>query len=465
MRIFFLIVLLPFFVVAAGCQGNLQKDITNSDTLSPANPNVDDFRTRIAQPEISAKERSQGTSTPEAEPVLAIVNGAIIDGTGAAPIVGGTIIIQGDKIVAVGETSTVSIPNQATVVDVADFTVLPGIINSHVHFTFDPLTRHNFLLEGVTAVCDLGTSLRCLSNFDRDCTLENQPAARGFKAGPMITVPHGYPGTFRNYCWHYPVDTPAAARLAVEDLLEQGVDVIKISLEPGRPCQPWPVLTPAQVQIIADTAHARGKLVRAHVRQAAMLARALDAGVDVIEHTPLPFCMETELQMACQQGTLSLQCQPAFKAQLDRMAAQKVVLVPTLTPHTWAINELPGLTPAERTAAINFSLEIISYFRSAGGEVALGNDYGNPGANERMPLREMELLRQAGLTPMDVIVAGTKHAAYVSGHGHELGTLEPGKLADMIVVAGNPLADIEAMRNVVIVIKEGQIIYITNLAA
>lgn len=87
----------------------------------------------------------------------------------------------------------------------------------------------------------------------------------------------------------------------------------------------------------------------------------------------------------------------------------------------------------------------------------MGNDYGNPGVSSGMPLEEMELLQRAGLSPMEVIQAATRHAAYVCGQGDELGTLESGKLADLIVVEGNPLEDLRAMDSVLYVVKGGEV--------
>ncbi len=90
----------------------------------------------------------------------------------------------------------------------------------------------------------------------------------------------------------------------------------------------------------------------------------------------------------------------------------------------------------------------------------MGNDYGaDSKIASGMPLREMKLLRAAGLTPLEVIEAGTRTAAYVCGHGQELGTLQPGKLADVIVVNGNPLVNIEAMKDIIVVISNGQMAY------
>jgi imidazolonepropionase-like amidohydrolase len=105
--------------------------------------------------------------------------------------------------------------------------------------------------------------------------------------------------------------------------------------------------------------------------------------------------------------------------------------------------------------------DFLTPFAQAGGRVALGTDYGccEPGyVPGGMPVEEMQLLLNAGLTPMQVIVAATKHGAEVSNLGAELGTIEPGKLADIIVVDGDPLVDISAMHDVTVVIKSGQLV-------
>lgn len=393
--------------------------------------------------------------TPIPNDIFVLTNGLIIDGTGAAPIPNGGVMLRGNRILAVGRLTDLPIPANAEVVDVAGQTIMPGIINAHVHYACDPLTRHHYLLDGVTAVCDLGTSLPALHNFEREYTRQNEPAARGFRAGPILTAPGGYPSMYHGTNWDFEVATPEQAEVAVNHLLDRGVDVIKIALEPGHPRHPWPVLTLEQVQTIVNTAHARGVLVRAHVRQAALLDIALTAGVDVIEHVPLPFCLEAEYQQMLEAGALHLAKQPELAAQLARMVEQEIVLVPTLDVTTCAVGDLPGLGPEEQRRIDIFLFEIVSHFRDMGGVVALGNDQGR----SEMPLHEMELLQAAGLTPMEVIEAGTRHAAEVSGHGEELGTLEPGKLADLIVVDGNPLTDLGAMSRVVIVIKNGEIAF------
>jgi imidazolonepropionase-like amidohydrolase len=253
--------------------------------------------------------------------------------------------------------------------------------------------------------------------------------------------------------------TPQEAEAAVLDLLDRGADVIKIALEPGDPKNPWPVLTAEQVRVIVNVAHAHNIPVRAHVRRVEILDVALDAGVDVIEHVPLPFCLETECTRMLEDDALQLTKFPKLEAQLARMVKQGVVLVPTLEINAHLIHILPNLQPEERQCVNNFILEIVNRFNEMGGIVALGNDYGVPGVQRGMPTQEMQLLLQAGLTPMEVIEAGTRYAAQVSGHGDELGTLEPGKLADVIIVDGNPLVDLEAMGEVLMVIKDGEFAY------
>jgi imidazolonepropionase-like amidohydrolase len=183
----------------------------------------------------------------------------------------------------------------------------------------------------------------------------------------------------------------------------------------------------------------------------------LDGGVDVIEHVPLPIFSAMEgYELINDSGHYTVTAQS--KDQLARLAASGVVMVPTLTAHT-PLCDAAQLTPLQKKGCFEFLTEPVRIFYALGGKVALGNDWGaGDWIKWGMPLPEMELLLAAGLTPMDVLRAGTQHAAWVCGHGDELGTLAPGMLADVIVVDGDPLTDMQAMGRVVAVVKGGQVV-------
>jgi imidazolonepropionase-like amidohydrolase len=394
---------------------------------------------------------------------LVVRNGVVIDGTGALPIVDGVVVVEGERIRTVGSAATFRIPEDATVVDAAGGTILPGVINSHTHSTHDPAVRRAFLTDGVTTVCNLGTTLDRLPVFD-EASVPEGPAARAYWAGPIITAPGGYPGPVYGSEFSCEVGSPAEARAAVADLLNRGASMIKIALAPGDPRKPWPVLDLARVQAIVEEAHGRGVLVRAHVFEPYLVEDiVLPAGVDVIEHEPMPILTPEEERRVLDSDKPSTLLfgvvAPAFERLLQRLVENGTVIVPTLDGAVGELFTKLDRSPVEQVV-IDLHLEAVRRFHALGGTVALGNDFGGvPRVARGMPLVEMRLLLTAGLTPMEVIEASTRHAAVVCGQGADLGTLEPGKLADIIVVAGDPLTDLNAMDSVIAVVKGGTLAY------
>lgn len=397
-----------------------------------------------------------GAAHNDIPPIAFVVtNGIVVDGTGADPIPDGFVAIQENRIVAVGHRTDFTIPDAATVLDAEGGTILPGVINAHAHKDSGAGTRRMmFLLDGVTSVCDMMTSLQMMPYFEEKEGISG-PAARGFKAGPMITAPGGYPG-IHGTVFSYEIQGEDEAESAVRDLYARGADYIKVALEPGIFGDPWPVLNLQELRAIVATAHAHDLLVRAHVNNA-MLDIALEAGVDVIEHVPIPSLSYEDLEpMFDDAGVFRMPSE--LEAQMLRMIDQGIVLVPTLDVAIDDANQHRDIKP--ETDVINRAvLGIVRFFHERGGIIAVGNDYGNAGIRPGMPLREMDLLQTVGLSPMEVIEAATKRAAYVCGHADELGTLEIGKLADLIVVAGNPLDDLNAMDSVVYVIRDGELVF------
>jgi imidazolonepropionase-like amidohydrolase len=403
------------------------------------------------------------TDTGAPEALLVVRNGTVIDGTGALPVPDGVVVVRGDRIVTVAASDAVRIPVGARSVDAGGGTVLPGVVDSHTHSTHEAAVRRAFLTDGVTTVCNLGTTLDRLPLFEVGSVAEG-PAARGYWAGPIITAPGGYPGPVYGEEFTYEVADAEEARAAVIDLLDRGASVIKIALAPGDPRDPWPALDLPRVRAIVETAHARGVLVRAHVFEPFLVEDlVLPAGVDVIEHQPFPILSPDEERRVLESDDplplLFDVIAPEYQQLLGQLATRGIVMVPTLDQRVGELFTRPDRSDLEQRV-LDVHLEAARRFRAVGGILALGNDFGGvPHVRQGMPLTEMKLLRAAGLTPMEVVEAATRHAAAVCGQGDRLGTLEPGKLADLIIVDGDPLADLAAMDRVVAVIKGGEVAY------
>jgi imidazolonepropionase-like amidohydrolase len=189
----------------------------------------------------------------------------------------------------------------------------------------------------------------------------------------------------------------------------------------------------------------------------------LPAFVDVIEREPFPILSPEEenriLESNDPRTLLFDVVAPEFEKLLERVAAQGIVMVPTLDQRVGTIFNKPDRSRVEQIV-MDVHLEAARRYHALGGTIALGTDYGGvPHVELGMPLTEMRLFLAAGLTPMEVIEASTRHAALVCGQGDRLGSLEPGKLADIIIVDGDPLTDLAAMDRVIAVIKGGELVH------
>ena len=396
---------------------------------------------------------------------LILTNGTVITGTGADPIPDGTVVIGGDRILAVGPATDFRIPQGAQVIDAGGGTILPGIINSHVHHGGPAEERRRFLEEGVTTVCDLGSPFDEIAGFEEERSPDG-PVARGFFAGPIVTAPGGYPdGLYGTTGFNYEVSDPQEGREAVRDLLARGASFIKIALDPSWNFQdPLPMLSVEHATAIVEEAHIHGILVRSHQIQITYFPMAVEAGLDVIEHMPFPTGWPSPEEI---QGYMELEDPlspffedhfPQYGPLLEGMAAGGITMVPTVSA---LLSSLYGRTDLSQRDqyVVDAILDIIRRYRDVGGVVALGNDFNGRSVRERLPLIEMKALVDAGLTPMEVIEASTHNAAFVCGQDEDLGTLEAGKLADVIVVEGNPLTDIEAVGRVTLVLLGGEVAY------
>ena len=428
---------LVIVLIMAACQR-----AAPAPTSSPISPTSS--LTSVPAP-LSPTPTATPALTPTAEPrtplSLVLVNGTVIDGTGTEPVHDAILVIRDGRIAAVGLASDVTIPTDAQVIDLQDATILPGFINAHVHQSLSPTNLAAWAQAGVTTVRDLAAPIG-LPDLDwdewvqgitehrdlpspmmfvyRDATRGQPHYARLVAAGPIVTVPGGYPIPNWGPEIALTVNSPEDARRKVSALLDAGADVVKIAIQTGTP-----QLSQEEVAAIAATAHERGTIVTAHVGGAFNLEVAVAGGIDDAAHMAVT---------------------PLSDELIAQMIADDVYIVPTLSV-------------LEAYFRLGSSVENLRRFVATGGKVALGDDYGNPGIELGMPVREMELMQEAGMTPMQVIVAATKHGAHVCNLEQELGTLEVGKIADVLVVDGDPLQDIHVMTNVRLVIRDGIIIH------
>ena len=309
-------------------------------------------------------------------------------------------------------------PRGAQVIDLKGATLLPGIIDAHVHNAYALDRLETWAHSGVTTVCDMGAPLTVPFGLERELASPYPGFARLVTAGPIVTVPEGYPIAIN----HFPslaVTSPMDAQVKTGYLLDQGAAVIKTALESSA----GHALTVEELRAVVQAAHAAGKRVHVHQTTPGDLATALQSGADVMDHMVVEGVSDATLQEMVRAG---------------------VYWVPTLEVIRHFYGDGAGT---------------LQRFVALGGQVALGTDAGYyPYLPVGMPLYEMERLQQAGMSPMQVIVAATAGSAYVCGLEEQVGTIAHDRQADLLVVAGDPLQDLHALEKPLMVIHNGVII-------
>jgi len=424
--------------------------------------------------------------------VLVIEGGTLIDGTGRAPVPDSVVVIEGQRIRSVGTRGSVTIPAGAQVIRAEGKTVLPGLIDAHVHFLdFMPQL---FLHYGVTTVYDTANPTDWIL-AQRDALNSGKiKGPRMFVTGAIIDGPpeEALALTFAaRAAYRIHTSSPEEAREATRRLIAQGVDAIKV----------YEGLDIPSLAAVVDEAHKAGLEVVGHTPDA---KQAIAVGLKFIEH-PAPIIHSTLDNPANGEALIDrtlpnpeTHANPAlFGPMIAMMVENGVYFNPTFTRNIpesreWFdmvkdLLESPSarfITEARREAwladirkadtadyparmrrraeLLQKVHEFTRRFAQAGGKVITGPDSGprsSPTNIAGLAMGvEMEGLINAGLTPMQAILASTKWPAEFIHKEKDLGTVEPGKLADVIVVDGDPLADIHSIAKVQTVILDGKVV-------
>lgn len=380
---------------------------------------------------------------------LALTNARLIDGTGAPPRDGAVVIVADGRIAGFGGDP---LPPDPAVLDLEGRTLMPGLIDAHVHLSSlglphvpAELTAYGLafvarrMLEGgITTVRDLGSRGRSLFDLRRAIALGLCSGPRLVLCGQIVaaTSPgaRAFPGMYRE------ADGAEEMRKAVREQIRQGADFIKL-MSTGALTVADEDVGPAQMtrdELVAavDEAHRMGFSVASHAEGLDGIRLSVEVGVDTLEH-----------------GEMSFQAPDVLAA----MAERRIILVPTLCVFdSVAESDAFPQWMRERAKLLGESArKTVEAARRAGVAMAMGADAGPHGENAR----ELVLMAEAGLSPLEAIVAGTSTAARACGLDAEAGTIEIGQAADLLVLDGDPVEDLRLFLDpsrVWLVLREGR---------
>lgn len=421
---------------------------------------------------------------------VAVTGGTIIDVNTGSVLVDSVLLVNGERIAQVGTRADVRIPAAAQVVDAHGKWIMPGLADMHAHIAGDVragLPLELYLANGVTTIRDPSGNLTVL-RLTRDAINSGERVGpRLFFTGPLLD---GMPPVWPEGC--ILVDTPERAQSAVTFLIDQGVDYIKV----------YNNVTEAVLVTILRTAHARGVSVIGHVPRTLTMTRAIELGMDGLEHiriTGRELLSEAEADEidflpVTRRETLLWQKfdldSPRLKRLVALLAARKVFVDPTLTVdeahaapagdqakdvnnlylprplfQKWtnapdaAIFRLPPELKEAARAGFRKRMQFVGMLAQAGVPIVAGTD--GVGLGTLLPgfglHHELGLLADAGLTPLQALQAATITAARALKRERVLGSLEPGKFADFVVLDANPLLDVRNARRISLVVKAGQV--------
>ena len=390
-------------------------------------------------------------SAAEQKPKVLVLTGArLIDGNGGAPVDDAVVVITGDRFTAVGVRGKVAVPRDAEVLDVKGKTVIPGLIDAHMHFSKMPTTAEavnanaaitafrsaqmlRLCLEaGITTVRDVGAfenvSLMARQAFNSGALVGSRPIV----CGQGITSLGGH-STEKGVKGSMEADGADGFRMAVRAQLRDGADIVKILCPYSRD----------EIFAAVEESHLHEKFVTVHPSQFKaqydFLRWAIEAGADCFEHA---YAVPDDM--------------------IPQIAAKKMYCVPTMAILVVLADQYRPRGP-EWDWKVRKYMEcddIFKKLKAAGVKMAVGTDavYENMVEYPGIYFKETDRFVLNGCTPMETIVAATKIGAEVSDADEILGTIEPGKLADCLVLDKDPLADIRNLRTAQVIIQGGKFV-------
>ncbi|HKU27359.1 MAG TPA: amidohydrolase family protein [Candidatus Sulfotelmatobacter sp.] len=374
------------------------------------------------------------------------------------------ILVEGERIKEVGRASDLlpRAPKDAQVIDLGSQTVLPGLIDCHTHlmlrlsnepnaYAVNLLTKSQ-AYRALEGAADARATLEAGFTSVRDAENEGSGYAdvalrdainRGLVEGPRMQVatraiaavgqynPFGISPDLINFpTGAQMISGTEEARRAVREQIGQGADLIKVYAD-------WehPTLTVEEMRVIVEEAHKLGRKVAAHATTPEGIRNAVTAGVDSIEHG-----------------------HGADRQDLEMMKAKGTYLVPTLSPIDARVARTPpeNISPGLRHLLADID-QAVRGAKELGVIIADGSDAGSPSSHGRNA-EELVSMTKRGLTPLESIRAATLNASALMGWQDQIGTIEPGKYADIISVTGDPLSDVAVLRNVRFVMKAGKVV-------
>jgi imidazolonepropionase-like amidohydrolase len=404
-------------------------------------------------------------------PKLAVYRGAaLIDGTGATLKSDVAIVVDGERIHAiVPDAQATAYLRGATVIDAHGLYALPGLIDSHVHLATSPNRRYaeailrRDVYSGVTAVRDMAGDARLLADLSRGALLGEIAAPdiyyAALMAGPeffkdLRTADAARGAVPGEVPWMRAITTSTDLRLAVAEARGTGATAIKIYADlPG-----------SLMKNIVDEAHRQNLLVWAHAAVFPASPReVIDSGVDVVSHVCMLAYQVSEQMPHAYHGRAPVEeakfagGNPQMDALFSNMKRRGTILDATL--YVYDVMWRERNAQARPYCTLRLAEKLAAEAHRAGITISSGTD--DPGDwNDPYPSLYGELslfVHAAGFSPMDAIVSATRIGAMTIGKAREMGTVEPGKLANFVFVSGNPLDDIANLKSVTMTVKRGRL--------